>query len=83
VVSVIVIRPKVRGFKPSRGRRIVKGDENPFHDFFRRGSKAFSPHVIRFYGMLKETAEYEIDTSSINFMVISCPVSPDSPPGVC
>jgi hypothetical protein len=29
VVSVLAIRPKVRGFDPDRGRWIFKGDKNP------------------------------------------------------
>jgi hypothetical protein len=29
VVSLLAIEPKVRGFKPSRGRWIFNGDENP------------------------------------------------------
>jgi hypothetical protein len=29
VVIVFAIRPKVRGFKPGRGRWIFKGDKNP------------------------------------------------------
>jgi hypothetical protein len=40
--SVLAIGPKVRGFKPSRGRRIFKGDKNPQHAFLRR-SKVVGP----------------------------------------
>jgi hypothetical protein len=40
VVSVLVIGPKVRGFKPGREQWIFKGDKNLQHDFLRRGSKA-------------------------------------------
>jgi hypothetical protein len=36
----IANRPKVRGFKPSRGRWIFKGDNNPQHVFLRRERKA-------------------------------------------
>jgi len=31
VVSVIAIRPKVRGFKPNRRRLTFKSDKNPHH----------------------------------------------------
>jgi hypothetical protein len=51
MVRVLAIWPKVRGFIPSRGRRILKGDKNPQHAFLRRGSKAV--------GMLKITSKYE------------------------
>jgi hypothetical protein len=43
VVGVIAIGPKVRGFKPGRGRRIFKGDKNLQHAFLGRGSKAVGP----------------------------------------
>jgi hypothetical protein len=43
MVIVLAIVPKVRGFKPDRGRWIFKGDKNPQHAFFRRGSKAVGP----------------------------------------
>jgi hypothetical protein len=41
VVIVLAIISKVRGFKPGRGRWIFKGDKSSYHDFLRRGSKAF------------------------------------------
>jgi hypothetical protein len=41
--SVLAIGTKVRGFNPSRGRSIFKGDRNPQHPFLRRGSKAGGP----------------------------------------
>jgi hypothetical protein len=40
VVSVLITRHKIGGFKPGRGRWIFKGNKNPQHDFLRRGSKA-------------------------------------------
>jgi hypothetical protein len=40
MVIVLAIGPKVRQFKPGRGRRIFKGYKNPLHDFLRWGSKA-------------------------------------------
>jgi hypothetical protein len=43
VVSVLAIEPKVRGFKPDRGRWIFKGDKNTQHAFLQRGSKAVGP----------------------------------------
>jgi hypothetical protein len=43
VVSVLAIGPKVRGFKPGRGRLLFKGDKNPWFDFLRMGSKAVGP----------------------------------------
>jgi hypothetical protein len=39
-VSVLAIEPKVRGFKPGRGRWVFKRDKNPQHAFLRRASKA-------------------------------------------
>jgi hypothetical protein len=42
VVSVLVIGPKVSGFKPSRGRWILNGDKTQ-QNFLRRGSKAVGP----------------------------------------
>jgi hypothetical protein len=41
--SVLATGPKVRRFKPCRGRGILKGDKNPQHGFIRRGSKAAGP----------------------------------------
>jgi hypothetical protein len=41
VVIMLVTGPKVRRFKPGPER--WKGDENPQHDFLRRGSKAVGP----------------------------------------
>jgi hypothetical protein len=43
MVKVLAIGPKVRGFKPGRGRRIYKSNKNLQHIFLRRGSKAVSP----------------------------------------
>jgi hypothetical protein len=43
MVGVLAIGPKVRGFKPGRGRWIFKGDKNLQQAFLRRGSKAVGP----------------------------------------
>jgi hypothetical protein len=43
VVIVLAIGPKVRGFKPGRGRLIFKRDKNPKRDYLRRERKAFGP----------------------------------------
>jgi hypothetical protein len=43
MVSVLAIGPKVRRFKLGRGRWNFKGDKNPQHAFFQRGSKAVGP----------------------------------------
>jgi hypothetical protein len=43
VFSVVASGPKVRGSKPVRGRWIFNGDNYPYHDFRRRGSKAVRP----------------------------------------
>jgi hypothetical protein len=43
VVIVLIIGPKVHEFKPSRGRRIFKGDKNPQHVFHRREVKSWAP----------------------------------------
>jgi hypothetical protein len=48
VVSVLAIGPKVRGFKPERGRWIFKGDKNLQHAFLWRGSKAVGPMLQDF-----------------------------------
>ena len=41
--SVLAFGTQVRGLKPSRSRRIFKGEKNPQHAFLRRGSKAVCP----------------------------------------
>jgi hypothetical protein len=43
VVRILATGPKVRGFKPGRGRWIFKGDKNPQHAFLRTASKAVGP----------------------------------------
>jgi hypothetical protein len=43
MVSVLVIGPKVRRFKPGGGRWIFKGDKNPQHAIRRKGRKTFNP----------------------------------------
>jgi hypothetical protein len=43
MVSVLAIGPKVRGFQPSWGREIFKGDKNQQHDYLQRASKAIGP----------------------------------------
>jgi hypothetical protein len=40
MVSVLTIGPKILGFKPGRGRWILKSDKTPQHDFLRMESKA-------------------------------------------
>jgi hypothetical protein len=40
VIIVLFIVPKVRGFKPGRGRWIFNGDNISKHDLLRRGTKA-------------------------------------------
>jgi hypothetical protein len=40
---MLAIGLKVRGFIPSQGRWIFKGNKNPQHDFLWRGSKAVGP----------------------------------------
>jgi hypothetical protein len=39
--AIIAIGPKVRGFKPGRERRIIKGDKTSQHDFLWKESKDF------------------------------------------
>jgi hypothetical protein len=48
VVIVLATGPTVEGFEPGVGRWICKGDKNSFHDFLRRGSKAFGPMSLDF-----------------------------------
>jgi hypothetical protein len=43
VVIVLAIGSKVRGFKLGLGRWLFKVDENPYHDFHRRGMKPPAP----------------------------------------
>jgi hypothetical protein len=43
VASVLAIAPKISWFKPSRARRIFKGNKNPLHNFLRRGSNVVGP----------------------------------------
>jgi hypothetical protein len=40
---LLAIGPKVRGFKPGRGRWVFKGDTNPQHVFLRKGIKPSVP----------------------------------------
>jgi hypothetical protein len=82
VVVVLAIRPKVRGFKRGRRRRIFVDDTNPQYAFLRCGSKSLRPYVVRFYGMLKIPVEYDKDTSSVKFTDICCQL-PASLLGVC
>jgi hypothetical protein len=41
-ISILAAGTQVRGFKPSRSRRIFQA-KNPQHAFLRRGSKAVGP----------------------------------------
>jgi hypothetical protein len=75
VVIVLAIGPKVRGFKPGRGRWILRAINIPSISFF-EGKYSHRPHVVRFYGMLKNPAEYDRDSSSAKFSAISRQVSP-------
>jgi hypothetical protein len=43
LVSVLVIGPRVRGFKPGRGRWILKGNKNPQHGSVGREVKPLVP----------------------------------------
>jgi hypothetical protein len=43
VFSVLAIGPKVRGFKPGRGRWIFEDDRSPQHALFKRRTKAVGP----------------------------------------
>jgi hypothetical protein len=43
VVIKLAIVPKVHSSKPSRKRRIFKGNKIPQHNFFRKESKADGP----------------------------------------
>jgi hypothetical protein len=62
LVSVLV-GPKVRGFKPGRGRWIFKGVKIRSTTFFERKVKPPVP-CLSFYGTLRNSVEYERDTSS-------------------
>jgi hypothetical protein len=48
MVNVLAIGPKVRRFKPDRGRSIFQGDNNPQDAFPRRRSRF---HIVRFHGV--------------------------------
>jgi hypothetical protein len=39
--------------------QVTVTDKNPFHDFLRRRINVVGPMVLRFYGMLKISAEYD------------------------
>jgi hypothetical protein len=55
MVSVLATRPKVCGFEPGQGDwllRVIKIRSTPSS---RMGSKARRSHVVRFYGMLKNS----------------------------
>jgi hypothetical protein len=56
MVSVLVIGPKVRGFKPGRGDGFLRAIK------IRRNVSSggeVKPHIVRFYGMLKIPKEYD------------------------
>jgi hypothetical protein len=76
MVIVLVIGPKVRVFKPGRGRWIFNGDKNPYYDFLRGEIKALVP-CRKILWNFKEPYEYERDTSpakltDISYQVYSC-----------
>jgi hypothetical protein len=50
IVIVLAIEPRVRGFKPGRGRWISEGDKNSMHDFLRREEKPSATCKILRYG---------------------------------
>jgi hypothetical protein len=43
MISILAIGPKVRGFKPGRGRWIFKGDKNQWTDFYAGEVKPSAP----------------------------------------
>jgi hypothetical protein len=48
LVSVLATSPKVLGFRPGRGRWILRGDDSPQHTFLRRGNKVVGPMLKNF-----------------------------------
>jgi hypothetical protein len=59
VVSVLAIGLMVRGFKPVRGRWILKDDKIHSKPSFGAEVKPLA-HVVRFCGLLKNPSKYEI-----------------------
>jgi hypothetical protein len=65
VVSVLATGPKVRGFDRDRGRWIFKGDKNPEHHFFLKGSKAVVNVKCRRFTACKRTLELVVPVGKI------------------
>jgi hypothetical protein len=77
VINVLATEPKACGFSSDRGRRIFKGDK--FHNKTSFGGEVKpSPHIVRFYGMLKNPTHMKRDTSEAKFIAISGQISPSS-----
>jgi hypothetical protein len=52
---MLAIGPKVRGFKPGRGRLIFKSGKNPYHFFLQKGNNSVGPMSKVFYYILKNS----------------------------
>jgi hypothetical protein len=75
VVIVLVIQPKVRGFKPGRGRWILRVIKIRITTSF-GGEAKLSSQCRMILRHIKKTVVYERDTSSAKFTAISRLVSP-------
>jgi hypothetical protein len=62
--------PKARGFKPGWGQWTLRAINIRSMTSFRQ-EVSLRFHVVRFYGILKNPAEYEKDISSAKFTAIS------------
>jgi hypothetical protein len=62
VVTVIATGPRVRGFKPGRGRWIFKGDKIRSTTYFLGGVKTSAP-CRKIFGISMNLAEYERQNS--------------------
>jgi hypothetical protein len=56
---MLVTGSNVHGFKPGQGGRILRVIKGPQNAFLQRGKYSRWPHVVRFYGMLKNPLKYE------------------------
>jgi hypothetical protein len=83
VVIMLVIGPKVCRSKPGRGLWIFKDDIKIRSTTSSERKWSRWPHIVRFYGKLKNLAEYESDVSSENFTATFRQICTDSLLGVC
>jgi hypothetical protein len=55
VVSVLATGPKVRGFEPGQDDGFLRAIKNPKNIFLSDGRQSRNSHVVRYYGVLKNS----------------------------